>query len=112
MIGERFAKSSHSKTPSSGFCNGFLKFFPDAILCHIMSPTFATSTTLVTKSTDIVSFVSKEIAESWNIHSVGAASSIVFVFVSVNGSTGPYSQVVIHQVMPQFAAAASQSVRP
>src|SRR5262249_4528981 len=68
--------------------------------------------TLVTKPTHIIPFFTKQVAETGNIKTCRAPAEIIFVLIAVHGTRSAYPEMMVHQVMAQFAAAAAQSARP
>src|SRR5258706_1581203 len=77
-----------------------------------MLPSLTACTSLVSESTNVIAFITKEIAVTWNIKSIGPPSEIIVVKISIYCSAYAYIQVMVHYIMPQFTTAAAKTIRP
>ena len=112
MIRKYLAKSPDIHSPRTWLCQRLLVFLSNGVFRYLMIIPFTASSTLIAKATQIIPFVAKKIAIPGNIDTIGASAEIILVLITLYMSAGAHTQMMVHQVMPQFAAAAAQSVGP
>src|SRR6185437_16650791 len=74
--------------------------------------TFPASATLIAKTAQVIPLVAENIPEPGNINSIGPSTEIIFVVISFHNAAGANAQVVVHNIMAEFPAAAAQPVGP
>src|SRR5437763_10582394 len=112
MIRKGLSECTEPHGPLPWFSQCIFKFASYIHFSDLSAPSLAAGSTLVAKSTDIISFIAKQISKSGHIYSVWTATIIVFIIVSFGNAGCSATEVMIHYVMSQFSAAAAQSVRP
>src|SRR5215218_1979421 len=112
MVRQNLSKTADAHIPSSGFCKCIFILCANAEFSNVLAPAFTGSAALVTKSAYIITLVAKHVPIAGYVNSIRTTTIDVFVFVTFYPATGANTQVMIHQVMTQFSAAASQSIRP
>jgi len=56
--------------------------------------------------------VAKKIRKAYHVNAIRPSAKIIFILVALNCSRGAQVIMVIHNIMPQFAAAAAEPIRP
>src|SRR4030095_5096980 len=101
MIRKCFSESAKAKRPDSWFGQCFLEVHSYSDFFRTPLISLPASAALVTESAQIVPFVISYIPELWNIKTVGSSSEIIFIIKTFNHTTGTYTQVMVHDIMPQ-----------
>ena len=112
VIGQRFAKASQAHCPLARLGEGILEFATDAHFRNFAAPALASGPTLVAKTPDVVALIAKQVAEARHVNAIGAAPVHVFVIEALGIAVGPHPKMMVHDVVPQLAAAAAQAPRP
>src|SRR4029078_624422 len=79
---------------------------------YIAAIAFPAGPALVAKASDIISFITKEIAIAWYVNAVCTSSEIIFILIALDRAGSPNVKMVIHNIMPELATAAPQSIGP
>src|SRR5579863_4353971 len=112
MVRKCFSKTAKMNGPCAWFGECVFQSGSNGNFFRTTHKTFAAATTLISESTHIIAFITSDISELRNIDTVGSSSEIIFILKSFNLTASASTQVMIHNIMSQFAAAAPQSVRP
>jgi len=98
VVRQHFAKSGYTYIPFVGLKLGFFKLFSKKF-SDLHSPT-SPGSTLISESSQIVSFVIIHISKTRNINACRSASILNIFFISFDGTSSATAEMVIHHVMP------------
>src|SRR5690606_22346044 len=94
------------------FAQRILPFTANAHFGYFATPPAAAGRTLIAEPAYIITLIVAYIAKSRNIKTTRPATVVILIFISFNTATCAAPEMVVHYIVPQFAAAATQSVRP
>src|SRR5690606_41074489 len=68
--------------------------------------------TLISESSQVVTLFTVHIAEPGNVEAIRSASVVILVLIAFDPAACTNTEVVVHQVMPEFAATAAETIWP
>src|SRR4051794_3087948 len=107
MVRQCLTKASNTHGPYPWLTKRIFVLTANLQLWYFAAPSLAAGAALITKSTQVISLISKQVAELWYIHPIRAATKIVFVLVACYYTACTYAQVMVHHIMAKLSAAAA-----
>src|SRR5690606_2222711 len=112
MVRQYLTECTEAHGPAPRFTHCILPLATDAHFSNLAAPPPTTGAPLVTEAPEIVAPVIANITETRDIQPIGPTSIIVSVFISFHAAACAATEMVVHGIVTQFAAAATQSPFP
>src|ERR1043165_6113339 len=110
LIRKEFSETSHAKRPHPRCHRSFFQLLTNRILSDHARPALTAAATLVTKATQIITFVFANISVSRDVKSISTSSRVVLVFHPWQLTICSCVEVVVHDVATELIAVVSESV--
>src|SRR5690606_38446146 len=112
VVGQDLAEGGHADGPVAGRAQRLLQPGPDPQFGHGPGPALPACPALVAEPAQVVAPVAADVAEARDVEAAGTASGVVLVFKAVDDALGADLEVVVHDVVAQFAGRGTQPALP
>ena len=110
MVWQGLAETAEAHGPVAGGGEGFFEFGAELVFGDVAFPSLSAGAALVAEAAEVVAFVVADVAVAGDVDAVGTASVVVAVVAAFPTAAGSGAEVVVHEVVAEFAGVVSESV--
>ncbi len=112
MVWQHFTKGRHTNRPAARLAQDVFQIGTNTHLGHVTVPALTACRALIAKATQIVTLIVTPVTETRDVKTRRTASVIVFIFKPFDVGRCTHAEVVVHNIMAQLTAAATQTAIP